>query len=83
MYTHFRIVRCPMDITPPKWDEPLISQKEPDKIHIRCNKGSTQEHMYMVCNPTYTYLITKDKQVGSTTYTNICKAQNHHMQGGK
>ena len=28
MYTHFRIVKCTKHITPPKWDSPIISQKE-------------------------------------------------------
>jgi hypothetical protein len=31
------------------------------------------KHTYMVCKPTSTYLITQNKQVGSTTYTNTCK----------
>ena len=40
--THiFRIVKCTEHITPPKWNSPLISQKESqlDKISNKSNKA--------------------------------------------
>ena len=40
--------------------------QEPTKIQTRCTKAQHTTHTYMKCTPTYTYLITQDKQIGST-----------------
>jgi hypothetical protein len=44
MYTHFKERDMPRHITPPKWDEPLITPKEPNKISSRCIRLKANTH---------------------------------------
>ena len=76
-----RTVKCTRHITPPKWDDPLISHKS--QLRYRQDEQQAQHttHTYMMCKPTYTKLITQDTYIGSTTYTNTCKVQNQTCKG--
>jgi hypothetical protein len=49
--------------TPPKWDVPLITQKDPNKVLARWDNDSKQttKNKYMMRQPTYTNSNTQNK----------------------